>query len=111
MKHVIRPKARDDIIRQFRYYLLEDALEAATRFLDAVAGSVETVCVMPEMGAPKHFKNPVLAGLRSWPVKDFEDTRIYYVIQGDVLRVVRVLHGRRDIRKILEREKGDQARH
>jgi plasmid stabilization system protein ParE len=110
VKHVIRPTAKDDIIRQFRYYLLEDALEAATRFLDAVDESVKTICVMPEMGAPKQFKNPVLAGLRSWPVKGFEDTRIYYAVQGDVLRVIRVLHGRRDIGKILEREK-DEARH
>jgi hypothetical protein len=36
MKHVIRPCARDDIIRQFRWYLIEqDASEAAFRFLDA----------------------------------------------------------------------------
>ena len=111
MKHVIRPNAKDDILGQFRYYLLEDSLEAATRFLDAVDESVETVCVMPEMGAPKQFRNPVLAGLRSWPVKGFEDIRIYYAVQGDVLRVIRVLHGRRDIRKILEREKDDEARH
>ncbi len=110
MNHVIRPTAKDDILRQYRYYLLEDAFDAADRFLDAVDGSIENLCRMPEMGAPKQFRNPVLAGLRSWPAKDFEDIRIYYVIQDDVLRVVRVLHGKRDIKKILEREKDDEAR-
>jgi plasmid stabilization system protein ParE len=40
VKHTIRPAAKDDIIRQFRYYLREEALEAATRFLDAVDESI-----------------------------------------------------------------------
>lgn len=106
MKPVIRPAAKDDILRQFRYYLLEDALDAASRFLDAVDDSIESLCRTPEIGAPKQFKNPILAGLRSWAVKGFEETRIYYVVHDDVLRVVRVLHGKRDIKKILERETG-----
>jgi len=38
---VIRPRARDDIIRQFRWYLVEqEVFEAALRFLDAVDQSV-----------------------------------------------------------------------
>jgi hypothetical protein len=51
---------------------------------------------MPEIGAPKLFKNPALVGLRSWPVKSFEDILIFYIVQPDALRVVRVLHGKRD---------------
>ena len=105
MKHIIRPAAKDDIIRQFRYYLREDALEAATRYLDAVDESIEAICRMPHLGAPKLLKNPILSGLRSWAVKGFEDILIFYVVLPDALRVVRVLHGRRDIKRILEREK------
>lgn len=42
MKPVIRPRARDDIIRQFRWYLVEqDAPEAAFRFLGAVQASIK----------------------------------------------------------------------
>ena len=111
MKHSIRPAAKDDIIRQFRYYLVEDALEAATRFLDAVDESIEAICQMPHIGAPKPLKNPILSGLRSWAVKGFEDIFIFYLDQPDALRVVRVLHGRRDIKRILEGEKNDQADH
>ena len=108
MTHFIRLTAKDDILRQFRYYLLLGASGAAGRFLDASVGSL---CQMPEMGAPKHTKNPVLTGLRSWAVQGFEDIRIYYVIQGDVLRVVRVLHGKRDINKILKKERVDETHH
>ena len=105
MKHVIRPCARDDIIRQFRWYLIEqDASEAAFRFLDAVDESVGELLRMPEMGAPKAVRNPVLAGLRTWPVKGFEDIRIYYLVQREILKVVRILNGKRDIKPILENE-------
>jgi toxin ParE1/3/4 len=88
--------------------LLEDAFEAANRFLEAVDESIEAICQTPQIGAPKQFKNPSLSGLRSWAVKGFEDILIFYVVQPDALRVVRVLHGRRDIKKILEREKANE---
>jgi toxin ParE1/3/4 len=109
VKYVIRPRAKDDILRQFRYYLLENAFKAAARFLDAVDESIETICQMQHIGAPKEFKNAALAGLRSWPVKGFEDILIFYAVRVDVLRVIRVLHGRRDIKKILERERDDEG--
>jgi hypothetical protein len=42
-------------------------------------------------------------------VKGFEDIQIFYAVRPDVLRVVRVLHGGRDIKKILEREENDET--
>ncbi len=111
MKHVIRPAAKDDIIRQFRYYVLEDAFEAAMRFLDAVDESIDAICQMPHLGAPKQLKNPTLEGLRFWAVKGFEDILIFYIVQPEFLRVVRVLHGKRDVKKILEQERTDEPPH
>jgi toxin ParE1/3/4 len=102
---VIRPRARDDIIRQFRWYLIDqEAPEAALRFLDAIEDSVEQIVRMPNMGAPKTLRNPALEGLRAWPVKGFEDIRIFYLVQGQTVRVLRILHGKRDIGRILEGE-------
>lgn len=109
MKHIIRPAAKDDILRQFRYYLLADALDVAARFLDAVDQSIETICGMPQIGAPKSSRNPTLTGLRSWSVKDFEDILIFYTVHRDALRIVRVLHGKQDIKQILEREKDEET--
>lgn len=113
MNSVIRPRARDDIIRQFRWYLVEqDAPDAAIRFLDAVDESVEQLLRMPPMGTPKPLRNPALAGLRGWPVEGFEDMRIFYLVQGETLKVVRILHGKRDINRILEKESAeDDMRH
>jgi len=102
---VIRPRARDDIIRQYRWYLVEkDVPEVAFRFLDAVEESVTQLLRMPAMGAPKLLKNSALAGLRVWPVEGFEDMRIFYLVQGESLKVIRILHGKRDINRILEGE-------
>ena len=103
MKEFVRSAARDDILRQFRYYLLDrEAPETAARFLTAVEAAVEQLLTNPEIGAPRRLKNPNLAGLRAWPVLGFEAIRVYYLVQGETLRIVRVLHGKRDLRLILE---------
>ena len=59
---------------------------------------------MPGMGAPKLLRNSALAGLRVWPVEGFEDMRILYLVQGETLKVIRILHGKRDINRIMEGE-------
>ncbi len=110
MKHIIRSAARDDIIRQFRYYLVDqDKAEVAERFLGAVQRTIEDIVRMPNGGAPKRLSTGALHDLRSWPVQEFEDIRIYYLATEGLVRVVRVLHGKRDINRILERE-GDETR-
>jgi hypothetical protein len=45
-----------------------------------------------------------LAGLRVWPVGVFEEFRIFYVSDGELHTVLRVLHGKRDIGAILDDE-------
>jgi toxin ParE1/3/4 len=105
VKHTIRPKARDDILRQFRYYLVDqDRPEVADRFVEAVEKTIDKILRTPNAGAPKHLSNPSLTGLRSWAVEEFEDIRVYYLTETAAVRIVRVLHGKRDITRILERE-------
>jgi toxin ParE1/3/4 len=104
VKPVVRPAARGDILRQYQYYIFEGAYDAAGRFIDAVDISIAHLSGMPETGAPRISSNPILSGLRSWPVKGFEDIRIYYLIQNEEIRIVRVLHGRRDIQNNLEND-------
>ena len=105
MTPIIRPRTRDDIIRQYRWYLVEkDAPDAAFRSPDAVEESVEQLLRIPGMGASKLLKNHALAGLRVWPIEGFEDMRIFYLVRGESLKVIRILHGNRDINRILEGE-------
>jgi plasmid stabilization system protein ParE len=51
VKYFIRPVAKDDLIRQFRYYLMKEAFEAANRFLEAVGESIDAICRMQHIGA------------------------------------------------------------
>ncbi len=39
-----------------------------------------------------------------WPVVGFEATRIYYLLEKDTLNVIRILHGKRDVKRIVEGE-------
>ena len=108
MKVSVRTAAREDILRQYRYYLVDkDAALVAEHFLNAVQAAVEALSHAPEMGSPKYFDNPLLAGLRTWPVPGFPSMRIYYIRAGSELQIVRVLHGKRDIGSLLEEDEGD----
>jgi toxin ParE1/3/4 len=113
LKTVIRPRAHDDILRQFRWYLVEqDAPGIAFRFLDAVEASVDQLSRMPRMGSPRGLKNAALKGLRVWPVKDFDQILIFYVVESEAVKVIRILHGKRDIARILKKESaGDDTLH
>jgi len=75
---VLRPSAREDILKQYYYYLVEKEVEeVAERFLANIQASIEQVCRHPGIGSPKSLANPTLHGLRSWPIKGFPDIRIY----------------------------------
>lgn len=105
----VRTSAREDVLRQYSYYLIEkDAPRAAERFLEAVQTAVEALCRTPRAGSPRVLEDPALAGLRSWPVSGFPALRIYYTHGGDELRILRILHGKRDIKASLEEEAGEE---
>jgi toxin ParE1/3/4 len=102
-----RPAAVDDVARQFRYYLVTlDVPEVAERFRDAVRLSVQALRQHPFLGFHYRLRNPRLQNLRVWPVTGFETLRIYYLGLDDAIVVIRILHGKRNIRRVLERERG-----
>jgi len=108
VKQVIRPRAQDDILRQFRWYLVEqDAPDAAFRFMEAVEASVEQLLSMPYMVRPESSAIRPWRGCGFWPVKDFDEFLIFYVVADDTLRVIRILHGKRDLDRILKKESAD----
>ncbi|MDQ0473651.1 type II toxin-antitoxin system RelE/ParE family toxin [Labrys wisconsinensis] len=108
MTPIIRSAARDDILRQYGWYLDDAGATVAERFLNAVQTSVDIVTSQPGIGAPRFLANPLLAGLRSWPVKGFAALRIYYLVQPEHVIVVRILHGQRDVGAILEDQSPDE---
>lgn len=105
MKLVIQPAAREDILRQYRYYLLEkDSERTAQSFLAAVQETIQQVTRRPGIGSPKTLDHPSLSVLRSASVRRFPSIRAYYLASEDTIRVIRLLHGKRDIASILQKE-------
>ncbi|MFY9743869.1 MAG: type II toxin-antitoxin system RelE/ParE family toxin [Candidatus Sulfotelmatobacter sp.] len=104
MKVVYRKAASDDVVRQFRYYLVNQNLaQIALRFRDAVRNTMDSLRDHPLVGARYGSRKPELQNLRSWPVAGFEAIRIYYLPESDAIHVIRILHGKRDVKRILER--------
>lgn len=101
MKAVIRSAARQDILDQFLYLIDQNVPHVAERFIDAVDETIAKLTKRPRIGAPKKLKDPRLQGLRGWPVSGFEAVRIYYLASDNALQVVRILHGKRDIDRLL----------
>jgi len=100
-----RQAASDDLIRQFRYYLTEvDVPEIAIRFRGAVRQTIQSLRQNPRVGPRYSSRNAQLQNLRSWPVVGFEAIRIYYIADEETVHVIRILHGKRDVKRILEDE-------
>jgi toxin ParE1/3/4 len=91
VKFVLLPSADADIVRQFEWYVAQGLPDVATRFRSSVESSIELALSRPTAGAPKHVRNPALGDLRSWPVKGFDEFRIYYLLRRDKFMVARVL--------------------
>ena len=83
-------------------YIGEDNLDAAERFLRALDGDLHKLAEMPGMGALREFPRPELAGVRSWPVSGFRDYLIFYRHVGDCLEALRVMHGARDVERVMD---------
>lgn len=100
-----RPTADRDVEEQAEFYGEDGGEELVVRFLLAVDDAYNFIRENPRSGAPHQVRNPRLQGLRSWAVSGFEDVRVYYLQPEETLvRVVRVLHGKRDVEAILRHE-------
>jgi toxin ParE1/3/4 len=104
VKVVYRETASDDVVRQFRYYLIDQNLpQIALRFRESVRNTIDSLREHPLVGVRYRSGKPKLQDLRSWPVAGFEAIRIYYLVDTDAIHVIRILHGKRDVKRILKR--------
>ena len=96
-----RATAKRDLVHHY-VYLAENAnIETAERFLLQADASFGELARRPEMGAPLTVSEPKLAGMRKWPVKDFEKFLIFYLPHSRGVSIVRVLHGAQDWWRLL----------
>jgi len=99
-RFVVRPKARRDI-RDIADYIAADSLEASDRFIDEVYRTFELLAKMPHMGSARRFRREALKGLRLWRVPQFAKYIIVYRPAPSGVEVSRVLHGARNVERLL----------
>ncbi len=82
--------------------ILEELESKSPRAAERFAAKVDRKCAAlgcaPELG---RAREEILPGIRSTPVGKYV---LFYRIRGDVVEVLRILHGRRDLRRILREE-------
>ena len=76
----------------------------AKRFKEAVKKTTKEIGSHADAATPCHLRNPELKNLRSWPVDGFEAIRLYFLVEDGAIRVIRILHGKRNVRGLLERD-------
>lgn len=99
---IVTDRAADaDIDQQFAY-IAERNFDAALRYYDAVGKTLERLAEVPTLGRTQALNNPRLTGMRRLAVAGYPNYLVFYIPTGQKLRVVRVLHGARDITTILD---------
>jgi toxin ParE1/3/4 len=97
---VVRPRVWGDL-RDIALRIAEDSLETSDRFLQEAENAFARLAQMPELGSARRFRRKSLQGLRLWPLPQFSKYLILYYVRENGVEIVRVLHGARDIEKIL----------
>jgi toxin ParE1/3/4 len=103
-----RPIVIRDLIEQATY-IAQDNLEAAESFLVAAEETFQLLGRMTGIGKLCRFSNPQLLGIRQYPVKGFKNYLIFYRATDSEVEILRVLHGARDLKAILEEDSTEDS--
>jgi toxin ParE1/3/4 len=100
---LITPLANQDIDAHVNYLCVYNE-KAAFRLFDSIRLTLTQIAKIPKIGVSYPLQNSRLAGLRKWPIKDFSNYIIFYLEKPEKIEVVRILHGARDVRFVLEND-------
>lgn len=103
-RYIVRPKADADLDHQALYLAEKAAPEIGHRFLIAARETFTLLASQPEMGWHPRLKHPDLASLRTFRISGFERMIVLYRPIADGVEILRVVHGSRDLVRLLNRE-------
>jgi toxin ParE1/3/4 len=96
------PQAEVDLIGCYAYLGEHASIQTADRYLDAAERTLAVLAKSPGIGAAHKTTKRELSGLRSFPISKFKKYVLFYRTFEDRIELVRVLHGARDIRRLLD---------
>jgi len=94
-------RAKADIRELHSYFVEHQSIQLADRFVQAIYASLHFLVEFPDSGAKHQSRIIKLQGIRNWTLRDFPRYVIYYRISGELLQILRVLHGSRKANKLL----------
>jgi plasmid stabilization system protein ParE len=98
-RFLLTPAARDDLIEISNYIQRNDGAAAAQRVRSGLREAIYRLAEMPGLG---HLREDLAdEPLRFWTVYSY---LIIYRPETDPIQIVRVLHGARDVRRLLEEQ-------
>ena len=106
LRRDVSGRAKRDIAKQYKWYARHANRDVAEEYYDAFLAAVTLLELQPGLGVAQDFGIKRLAGLR-WlvMVRPYDNHLIFYKYDSEVLRVVRVIHGARDLpRRIMQEE-------
>jgi toxin ParE1/3/4 len=99
----VRPRADRDIDEAADHYFSEAGIAVATRFHEAVEQAWNALCEQPKLGVTQEWLSSRLRGCRKWHLpKPFQVYQVFYCVTEEVIDIVRVLHGSRDMEAVFD---------
>jgi toxin ParE1/3/4 len=99
-----RETAKRDLIAQWLWYAETSSIKTADRFLEAANATLKFLARHPEGGARCGFRTPRLRKVRRFPIGDgFESILLFYSPSEEGIDLVRVIHGKRDLKRVVEK--------
>lgn len=95
-RYVLTAAARADL-EEIAEFIRLDSPDAARRVVESLRKTMGKLARMPEIGHLREDLAP--PPLRFWPVYSY---LIVYLPESQPLQILRVLHGARDVRRLLE---------
>ena len=98
---VLSDAAVADIIEQAEWYSTQSATALAGRWERAVTSAILRVVSRPTTGAPCTFQSSVLRNVRRTAMRGFPKHPLFYRFDSGEIFVLRVVHGARDLERLL----------
>jgi toxin ParE1/3/4 len=98
---VRRPAAQRDLLLQWVWYSENASEEVADRFAAAAEQVLALLSLQPRIGKIAFFGKSKFKELRCFPVSGgFDKFVLFYIPLEDGIELVRVTHGRRNLRRL-----------
>ncbi len=98
MKRFVLSSSAELDLKDIWSYIAHDNEEAASRVVEKIRDAIRTLAAIPRMG--RRYPDLPNRQLRVWPVYSY---LVIYEPDAKPLKVVRIIHGARDIPAVLER--------